>query len=126
MPGRRLRFSERRRLAETGSLGDLVDFPSKELRRAMVHMLDRVQESRRSELKFTFRQAVQDVSEEHFGWDRQQAMQYPLTAPTTEDLLDFLEIVVEVGNTSLNFPIGAGQLRSARPWDTAEEELNQL
>jgi hypothetical protein len=93
---RRLRYSERKRLSETGSLGDLGDFPSMELRRALVAVLQRA--VNRDQIGFAFETALRQVCAEHFGWEPGvKPATYPLEAADAEELLDFCEIVVEQG-----------------------------
>lgn len=126
---RQLRFSERKRLAETGSLGDLQDAPSPELRRAIAHALDRTRNALRPEVRDGYTATAQDTCEEHFGWSEETVMSYPRVAPTTEDFLDYLEILVEAGSVAFSYRVPHGRdyiTRQGTGWPDAEAELNAL
>ena len=127
---RQLRFSERKRLAETGSLGDLQDAPSPELRRAVVHALDRRQNAPlQPNVRDGFIAMAQDTCEEHFGWSDETVMSFPLAAPPTEDFLDYMEILVEAGSVAFSYrvPHGRGYItQQGTGWPNAEAELNAL
>jgi hypothetical protein len=125
MSARRLHFSERKLLAETGSLGDLIEFPSMELRRALVHVVQRARTAGLGWLGKAFAERAQDVCEEHFGWDKEEVGTYPLYAATSEDLLDYAEILVDVGTTPTRYSVG-GRTQSASAWPNAERDLNRL
>lgn len=125
MPERRLRYSERKRLAETGSLGDLGAEPSASLRRAMVHLFDRAAEHKWYTLRDGFRARTQNICEEHFGWPHNVAVAgFPMGA-STEDLLDYVEILVDVGQQTLRYSYGS-ELRTGQAWPDAEDDYNQL
>src|SRR3954470_4988636 len=98
---RRLLYSERKRLNETGSLGDLGDFPSMELRNALAALVRRLQ--RTALLPFpgspptSFQSDLRQTCQEYLGLATDvDPADYPLLAPGAEELLDFCEIVVRV------------------------------
>ena len=126
MTERPLRYSERKRLSETGNLGPLSDEPSPELRRALTHAIDRVRQSLSDALSWRFIGRAQDVCEEHFGLGGEKVVNYPSVAPDTERLLDFLEILVDVGSTDLGYIDFNRRQRVAKAWPTAGEDFNGL
>jgi hypothetical protein len=117
---RRLRYSERKRLSETGSLGDLTAEPSGTLRRATTHALDRATRALYFALRDEFVGALQDTREEHFGWAQQAALRFPEEVLDTDQFLDFIEIVVEQGARQFRFEDSNYYVRSAQPWPDAE------
>ena len=124
---RRLRYSERKTLAETGSLGDLTDRPSTQLRQAVVHALDRARNARWSFLSKAFADLAQDICEEHFGWEPGMHINaFPLLTQGTEDFLDYVEILVEAGKTDVAYTAADHYKREGKGWPSAEVDLNRL
>jgi Abortive infection C-terminus len=92
---RKLRHSERKRLAETGGLGDYADAPPPRFRLALVHLMQGPGATiRRSHQNMLL--AVQDEARRHFGWGPSEApTSFVLTARNTDDLVDLIEILIE-------------------------------
>ena len=123
---RRLRYSERKRIAETGSLGDLSDTPTTELKMAMVHALDRARNGCNSSIASGFTRKLQEECREHFGWPPHvAALTFAAETADVDDLLDYLEILADVGKRNLTYYFGQSQ-RSAAPWSGVEDDLNKL
>lgn len=96
MVDRRLRYSERKRLASHGSLADLSDEPTVEFRRAVIHAIHRITSGAPGTLGRQFLAEVQDECEEHFGWSAAETAASYASQAALEDFLDYFEILVEV------------------------------
>jgi hypothetical protein len=96
---RKLRYSERKQVAETGSLGPLQDSPSEALRNVIIHVF---QEGAASRVSTQFLDALRKTCIEFFGWSREEAerMRYQILHLEGDDFLDFLEIFVEEASTN--------------------------
>jgi hypothetical protein len=94
MAERRLRYSERKRLAETGSLGDLDEGVSTTLRNAIWLYLHHARARAESDVKTAFDSAVSDALGRHFGVAKLDEV---WVTPDTAEFLDTLELVVEEG-----------------------------
>jgi hypothetical protein len=96
---RKLRFSERKQVAETGSLGPLRDSPSDQLINALLNVYRRGCESRGGN---TFQRSFWDACIEHFGWNGVGPRTFGpnIRGLDTQDFLDFVEIFVEFGKGS--------------------------
>ncbi len=121
---RKLRFSERKRLTDTGSLGPLLDAPSEALTNAVVNVYRRGKNSGPGQ---NFETALRNNCIEHFGWTEAagKLIDLQVGAVSTEEFLDFIEILVEEG--SVEYP----QFSIASEWNEpaikdAEETINSL
>jgi hypothetical protein len=85
MTDRTLRFSERKRLAATGSLGDLSDDAPVTLRNALWLYLQYKRNGARQELRSQFDTAVGDALGRHFG---NADVQAAVALPEVDDFLD--------------------------------------
>jgi hypothetical protein len=123
---RRLRYSERKRIAETGSLSDLSDTPTAPLKMAMFHALERACNECNDYIEAAFKRKLQEKCREHFGWPPHVgALKFAAETADVEDLLDYLEILVDVGMRNFTYYFGQHQ-RSATPWARVEDDLNKL
>jgi hypothetical protein len=88
---RKLRYSERKRVSETGSLGDYVadDVPAS-LRNALHYLIYTPISTARTHMI----EAVEADARLHFGWGKDTVATFVARA-SVDDLLDLLEIVVE-------------------------------
>ena|ERR1700753_2382767 len=93
---RKLRYSERKRLAETGSLGPLQDEPSEQLRNVIAYIY---REPLGTYVGLEFDKAVHKACIEAFGWTEVDAERIParIMEVEGEEFLDLLEILVEEG-----------------------------
>ncbi len=86
-------------------------------------MIERAMQAAPGSLGPSFLRLAQDVCEEHFGWSAEAVSTYPLLAPTTDDFLDFVEILVDAGGP----PYRSGSVTMNRgAWPNAESDLNGL
>jgi hypothetical protein len=123
---RRLRYSERKAIAEQGALEPLGDEPSEELKAALIHL---IAEGEGSKTGHAFKSDLRSTSIKHFGLVPVEAgPSRILTNRTVDDVLDFIEIVCEIGSNRYEvYPGRIGSPRSyARPIPNAESELNDL
>jgi hypothetical protein len=91
--GRRLRYSERKAVAEAGGLGALQDSPSEGLRNALVHLLA---EAERTPAGRQFRPALHDECVKYFGWPPEQmSVEIGLLHFPVEEFLDLIELFCE-------------------------------
>jgi hypothetical protein len=90
MSDRRLKYSERKRLAESGTLGDFVHESVPEpLRFAIFNYLQR-------KTDYYSRTTLQNKASEHFGWPPgTQVLQMVQANAEVEPLADILEILVQ-------------------------------
>jgi hypothetical protein len=96
---RKLRYSERKRLAETGSLGPLQDEPTDRLRNVIAHIYDQpLAYYDRADLEAGIRKA----GIEFFGWSgaEAEAIRSKIYESHGEEFLDFVEIMVEEASKS--------------------------
>lgn len=96
---RKLRYSERKRLAETGSLGDMQDAPSEAVKNAVFNVMRRGFESN---VGVSFQAALRHACIEEFGWTQQQGekeLKSTVRNLPTDRFLDFIEILIEEGMT---------------------------
>lgn len=91
---RPLRFSERKRLSESGSLGDLEEGASQTLRNAVWLYVSHAKARAPDDVRKAFDLALADALGRHFG---DSAIDHALLATSTEDFLDGLEILAEEG-----------------------------
>jgi hypothetical protein len=127
MTDRPLRFSERKRLSETGSLGDLRDDVPAELRNAVNLYLHYAGQGVDKTVRDEFDTAVSAALGRHFG-DHQ--LLQALGRPSTEDFLDAIEIIVEEGAVPRKYkvyrPRFGYETRTAAYLPTGERDLNEL
>lgn len=126
MTDRRLRYSERKALAETGSLGDLqADVPS-ELRNAISIYVHYARQAADSQVRKAFDTALADALGRHFGeWELIKA----LSRPAAADFLDAMEILVDEGAVPRRYTYyqgGSSSVSTARCLPKAEVDLNQM
>lgn len=117
---RKLLYSERKRLAETGTLGPLADEPSEPLLLALGHLF-REGEGRGLEVGPKFRRRVNKVGFQYLGWQPGETLSEALFAANVEQLLDLVEVVVEEGERRYAV---RGYDRYAIP--NAQNEVNDL
>jgi hypothetical protein len=74
-----------------------------------------------------FYRLAQDSCEEHFGWALQETIEtFALTAGSTDDFIDFVEILIETGSLMVRWPTTARNSQTGRAWTTAEDDFNRL
>jgi hypothetical protein len=127
---RRLRYSERKRISETGSLGSYVadDVPGT-LRNALHYLIY----APRSTPRTSMIEAVEAVARLHFGWHGKETTATFVGRASVDDLLDFLEIVVEKclsgphrGDYVSDPYRGRGYYESAHVMPDIERQINVL
>ena len=126
MSDRRLRYSERKVVAETGSLGELHDDPSADLRNAIWLYTNHVRGSARGEVRGAFDVALADSLGRHFG---NAKLEDALVRPDVPAFLDALEIIAEEGIARREYRYYAsGGYRSgfAACAATAEVDMNAM
>jgi hypothetical protein len=120
---RKLLYSERKRLAETGNLGPLSDEPSQALLGALDHLF-REGEGKGYEVGPKFRKQVNKIGFQYLGWQPGETRSEALFGASVEQLLDLIEVVVVVVEE------GERQYRyknlSPRAIPNAEEQVNNL
>jgi hypothetical protein len=96
---RKLRYAERKKLAETGSLGDLVhdEVPPK-FRTALWYMLFQPQ----SKARERYIESVELLARPYFGWPGGENTTTFVATASTDDLLSFVEIARERAGHSYN------------------------
>jgi hypothetical protein len=123
---RRLRYSERKAIAETGTLGPLEDAPSVQLEASLLHLIRQGEESRGGN---GFASALRSTCIKHFGWPGQHANPLDIMSSlSVEDFLDLMEILCETASAEyeiLSMMVG-GPVRYAEPIPGAESEINSL
>lgn len=120
---RRLRYSERKRLAESGSLGDLVhDVVPQPLVHATLHFVDQAR-GKGYGLGPVFARALDDACIAHTGGTIGKGSHAVASLLNPETYLDFAEIVVEQG--AIKRPRSSG-MPSAAAWSDAPDDLNAL
>jgi hypothetical protein len=126
MTERRLRYSERKRLAEMGSLGDLDDSASQTLRNAIWLYLQHARARAEGDVRADYDAALADACGRHFGIAQLETV---WVTPDTAEFLDALELVVEEGMTPRRFTkwVDRGyRAFSERCLPTAEPDLNSM
>jgi hypothetical protein len=124
---RPLRYSERKRLAETGTLGDLrhdqVPVP---LINATLYFFKRAS-AKHSSVGSAFESGVRDAAVVNWGHDIGEGPNLVGFLMKPEPYLDFVEILVEQGAVRRRvFRLGSKR-ESPRPaWSDAERDLNNL
>lgn len=92
MAERKLRYSERKRLTESGTLGDLVhDEVPLTFRNALWYLVHRPD----SNALNAMREAATLEAQRHFGWGGEETMTTFIAQAPTDDLLDLIEIIIE-------------------------------
>lgn len=128
---RKLRYSERTRLAETGSLGDYVhDDAPVGLRNALFYLIHHPETTSRKSMIAS----VQAEARLHFGWGGTETLGTFLATSGVNDLLDLLEIVIEQCVTkehrgdyvSRPHSSSGGYYSSSQVMPDVEERINEL
>ncbi len=130
--GTRLRFSERKQIAETGALGPLTfDQVPDPLRTALMFVL--AERFKTDSLGKAFKSELHRKSVEHFGWAPSESIENWIQWSKIDELLDFVEIVAEIAPIQINyrqaFHSGGSLLyRTAKgvPFSDFETKYNQL
>jgi len=117
---RKLLYSERKAMAETGSLGPLTEGPTPALRRAIEHLM---REGFESVAGGQFRAGLERTGALYLGWKRADTPLTALSRARGDDFLDLVEVIVQEGRRRWKFPhlIDA---QSAIP--NVEQEINDL
>jgi hypothetical protein len=126
MKERRLRYSERKRLAETGSLGDLDEGASNTVRNAIRLYLQHARGRSNGDVTSAFDTGFADALGRHFG---NSDLSQVWVVPDTADFLDMLEIMVDEGSIVRTYRVWerAGYTRySAQCLPTVERDLNEV
>jgi hypothetical protein len=128
MGARKLRYSERKAIAEKGNLGPLEDAASPQLQAALIHLIGQGEEAKTG---YAFKPALRDAAIRHFGLVPAEAHPASIILDrSTEDLLDFIEIVCETA--SKKYAVYAPGLARpaapsyARPLPNVQGEMNDL
>ena len=117
-----MRYSERKALAETGSLGPLQDQPNRRLINALNYLLE---EGRQSAAGQQFVTALHGACVKHFGWGTGMSVDTALNARNVDDFLELIEIIREEGERS--YDVGGLNRTMFRPaLPRAEEKINDL
>jgi hypothetical protein len=121
---RKLRYSERKLLAETGGPAPLGNMPTEPLRNAMVHLLAEADGRRGGK---PFGRALQDQCVKYVGWPpNQMSVELGFLRFETEPFLDLVELFTE--KASKNFKVWHAvnnwQWRKVLPG--VESEINEL
>jgi hypothetical protein len=121
---RTLRYSERKRLAETGSLGPLVEEPSEALTNALTNLR---QIGEGSSVGGPFSTALKNTCIQHFGWVPIQAQQInaSLREMSAEAFLDYVEILAECGGATRQIPRMSAR-RTSCAISQAASKINDL
>jgi hypothetical protein len=117
---RKLLYSERKSLAETGSLGPLVDQPTPALVRAIAHLAE---EGSSSHIGQTFNLEVDKVGKQYLGWALSEELKTALFRAKGDAFLDLVEVIVEKGGLKGRHP-GTGYRQAAIP--KASQRVNDL
>jgi hypothetical protein len=124
MSTRKLRYSERRRLAEEGTLGDYAheDAPGS-FRNALAYLIYEP----RFEARTNMITALQEECRLHFGWAGDETpASFALRAPV-DDLLDFVEILIDLCTTrTFRRTTGYNQYAATRVLSDVEARVNDL
>lgn len=129
---RRLRYSERKRLSETGTLGDLEhDDVPRPLRNAVGHLFG---ERARATVGGWWLKEVKSKCARFFGWPAVEDFDYYVhQGDSVEDFLDLLEIAVEIGGEEFRYVPPGPRTTLNRPqaqlipgFPDLENHLNEL
>jgi len=121
---RKHRYSERRSLHETGSLGELIETEvPKPLRNAIDYYLS-TRGARDDWVKMQFFAGMNEECFPHFGWRRGSSWQQGLEGPVGE-FLDWIEILVEQG-AMLRTPAEPPGWEPEAQYPEIERDLNAL
>jgi len=118
---RKLRYSERRALVETGSAGPLQDQPSLELINALNYLIG---EGTQSAAGKQFANALHGACVKHFGWGAGVNVRVAILAPDLDDFLELMEIVCEEALRHHN--VGGNRTLYRPAIYGAEEKINDL
>jgi hypothetical protein len=124
MTKRKLRYSERKRLAETGSLGSLSDEPPDGLMNALTNLR---RTGEQGAVGGRFGAALSNTCIEHFGLVPIQMTEIDgtLRMMPVDEFLDYVEILIETGAAKRQIPrVAVGRSASAIP--NAGDRVNQL
>jgi hypothetical protein len=124
-PGRILRYSERRRLAETGTLGDLIHEQVPDVvRQAVYYILFQSKNAQQSNLE----RRLLDRIAVHFSDFRVDWLaDTPLNMQLSVDgFLDYCEIAIEAGNLIVQHRRSSGEYESIRLLGGLDARLNAL
>ena len=125
---RKLRYSERMRIAETGALAPLEhESVPPQLRQALDYVVGLA--ARRGYVGKPFTEDLHRSCVEHFGWTAAVSRGTWIADADLEGFLDFLEILAEEGARSRHYSrtAGAGVVRqSAAAFPDVEEKFNEL
>jgi hypothetical protein len=114
---RRLRYSERKAIAEGGTLGPLADEPSPELRNALEHLIVRAESE-----NALFERNLHDTCVKHFGWPAQMTARKGVRYQELDNFLDFIEIFSEEASRRHLYSDGSG----GSPMPDAPQIVNAL
>jgi len=116
---RKLLYSERKALAETGTLGPLTDKPTPALVRALAHLVSEGVQSRSVGKKFLI--AVEKMGRQYLDWAPAEHVSDALYRAKGDKFLDLVEVIVEEGARVRPTP---GQRMAAIP--NAGKQVNDL
>lgn len=126
MPDRHLRFSERKALAESGSLGDLRNDVPDQLRNAIALYLHYARARVPRDVQVAFDGSLGDQLGRHFG---DADLNTGLLRPLPDEFLDVVEILVQEGERQrihTTFRRGAMQRSAVSFAPTIEADFNAL
>jgi Abortive infection C-terminus len=123
---RKLRYIERKRLAETGSLGDFVhEEVPQAFRNALWYLVFKPESRSRKNML-----AALDLECRHyFGWPGDVDISQFIAVAEVDGLLSFIEILIEFGRRSWDnsgYPPGSARHRTAFGLPQAEPRINDL
>lgn len=116
---RKLLYSERKALAETGTLGALTDKPAPALVRALRHLVSEGIQKR--PVGKEFMAAVEKVGKQYLDWSPSDLVSDALLKSKGDRFLDLVEVIVEEGARMRPTP---GQPMAAIP--NASKQVNDL
>ena len=121
---RKLRYSERKAVAEQGGLGPLTDEPVSQLRNALIYLYIEAVKSARGD---DFKTAMEGACVKHFGWTGDTQITQVLRNPGggIEVYLDLIEIFCEQAMTEWLVYTAVIEYKVTALQD-AEGELNDL
>jgi hypothetical protein len=117
---RKLLYSERKALAETGTLGPLTDKPTPALVRAITHLAE---EGSGFHIGLRFKREVDRVGRLYLGWAPAETLNIALFRAKGDAFLDLVEVIVEKGGLTSRHP-GTGYTTAAIP--QAGQQMNDL
>ena len=92
---RRLRYSERKSISETGGLGPLEEEASRELRHALSYLVDEGENTKAGPI---FRDTLRGECIKHFGWPAEIGVTAAILDGAGDDFLDLVEIIYETSS----------------------------